>query len=626
MCGIVGILQPNVLEYLLNGIKQLQNRGYDSAGLSYLYNDKIHTIKYASTEEKNAILKLEQNLKEIEHTQNDKIVAGIAHTRWATHGGKTDENSHPHVSYDNMFTLVHNGIIENYDVLKKQCIEQGAIFQSQTDSEVIANLLAISYHKQQEKDVCLALKEVCEQLEGTWALVIMCKDFPNQLFCTRHGSPLLIGKQSNIAYVVSEQSAFNNQIKDYFVLDNHDICHLYYTQDGSNNQIIKCNTQHQYQTKTLTQQNTSFTPEPYSHFMEKEIMEQVDSSLRAISLGGRVLSNDCVKLGGLEMHEKELIDLDHLILLGCGTSYHAGLLGVEYFKELSEFHSVQIFDGADFDIKDVPKTGITGLILLSQSGETKDLHRCIQIARQNNLFLIGVVNVVDSLIAREVDCGVYLNAGREVGVASTKSFTSQVIILSLMAIWFAQKRNVNSNKRRQYIRDLRNLHVNIENILQKYYQNMNEYISFFNDFPNCFLLGKGRGHAIALEAALKIKEIAYIHAEGYSASSLKHGPLALLEKNFPVILIHTHSEHDAKMQNVYNEIKSRNAKIMYISYEEHAKFLDNNDMFISLNSGFNIFNDLLAIIPLQLLSYYCCLHYKYNPDMPRNLAKVVTVE
>lgn len=626
MCGIVGILQPNVLEYLLNGIKQLQNRGYDSAGISYLYNDKIHTIKYASTEEKNAILKLEQNLKEIEYSENDKIVAGIAHTRWATHGGKTDENSHPHVSYDNMFTLVHNGIIENYDVLKKQCIEQGATFQSQTDSEVIANLLAISYHKQQEKDVCLALKEVCEQLEGTWALVIMCKDFPNQLFCTRHGSPLLIGKQSNIAYVVSEQSAFNNQIKDYFVLDNHDICHLYYTKDGSNNQIIKCNTQHQYQTKTLTQQNTSFTPEPYSHFMEKEIMEQVDSSLRAISLGGRVLSNDCVKLGGLEMHEKELIDLDHLILLGCGTSYHAGLLGVEYFKELSEFNSVQIFDGADFDIKDVPKTGITGLILLSQSGETKDLHRCIQIARQNNLFLIGVVNVVDSLIAREVDCGVYLNAGREVGVASTKSFTSQVIILSLMAIWFAQKRNVNSNKRRQYIRDLRNLHVNIENILQKYYQNMDEYISFFHDFPNCFLLGKGRGHAIALEAALKIKEIAYIHAEGYSASSLKHGPLALLEKNFPVILIHTHSEHDAKMQNVYNEIKSRNAKIMYISYEEHANFLDNNDMFISLNSGFNIFNDLLAIIPLQLLSYYCCLHYKYNPDMPRNLAKVVTVE
>lgn len=626
MCGIVGILQPNVLEYLLNGIKQLQNRGYDSAGISYLDKDNIETLKYASTEEESALIKLEQNLKEIEHTQNDKIVAGIAHTRWATHGGKTDENSHPHVSYDNIFTLVHNGIIENYDMLKKQCIEQGATFHSQTDSEVIVNLLTIIYYNQKEKDVCLALKEVCEQLEGTWALVIMCKDFPNQLFCTRHGSPLLIGKQSNIAYIVSEQSAFNNQIKDYFVLDNHDICHLYYTQDGSNNQIIKCETQQQYQTKTLTQQNTSFSPEPYSHFMEKEIMEQVDSSLRAISLGGRVLSNDCVKLGGLEMHEKELIDLDHLILLGCGTSYHAGLLGVEYFKELSEFHSVQIFDGADFDIKDVPKTGITGVILLSQSGETKDLHRCIQIARRNNLFLIGVVNVVDSLIAREVDCGVYLNAGREVGVASTKSFTSQVIILSLMAIWFAQKRNVNSNKRRQYIRDLRNLHVNIENILQKYYQNMNEYISFFNDFHNCFLLGKGRGHAIALEAALKIKEIAYIHAEGYSASSLKHGPLALLEKNFPVILIHTHSENDAKMQNVYNEIKSRNAKIMYISYEEHANFLNNNDMFISLNSGFNIFNDLLAIIPLQLLSYYCCLHYKYNPDMPRNLAKVVTVE
>ena len=627
MCGIVGILQPNVLEYLLNGIKQLQNRGYDSAGISYLHNGKIETRKCASTEEESALIKLEQQLSNIENANNDEINAGIAHTRWATHGGKTDANSHPHVSYDNNFTLVHNGIIENYDALKKQCIEKGATFQSQTDSEVIVNLLAITYHNQKEKDVCLALKEVCEQLEGTWALVIMCKDFPNQLFCTRHGSPLLIGKQENTAYVVSEQSAFNNQIKDYFVLHNHDICHLCYQQDGNNNLLIKCETQQQYQTKTLTQQNAIFSSEPYSHFMEKEIMEQVDSSLRAISLGGRVLSNDCVKLGGLEMHQKELIDIDHLILLGCGTSYHAGLLGMEYFKELSDFHSVQLFDGADFDIKDVPKKGTTALLLLSQSGETKDLPRCIQIARQNNLFLIGVVNVVDSLIAREVDCGVYLNAGREVGVASTKSFTSQVIILSLMAIWFAQKRNVNANKRRQYIRDLRNLHVNIERILQENYQKMEKYIPFFSDFSNCFLLGKGRAHAIALEAALKIKEISYIHAEGYSASSLKHGPLALLEKNFPVILIHTHSEHDAKMQNVYNEIKSRNAKIMYISYEEDAKFLDHqHDMFISLKSGFNIFNDLLAIIPLQLLSYYCCLQYGYNPDMPRNLAKVVTVE
>jgi glucosamine--fructose-6-phosphate aminotransferase (isomerizing) len=269
MCGIVGILQPNVLEYLLNGIKQLQNRGYDSAGISYLHNGKIETRKYASTEEESALIKLEQQLNNIENANNDAMNAGIAHTRWATHGGKTDANSHPHVSYDNNFTLVHNGIIENYDVLKKQCIEQGATFQSQTDSEVIVNLLAITYHNQKEKDVCLALKEVCEQLEGTWALVIMCKDFPNQLFCTRHGSPLLIGKQENIAYVVSEQSAFNNQIKDYFVLHNHDICHLYYQQDVNNNVCIKCETQEQYQTKTLTQQNAIFSPEPYSHFMEK---------------------------------------------------------------------------------------------------------------------------------------------------------------------------------------------------------------------------------------------------------------------------------------------------------------------------------------------------------------------
>jgi len=628
MCGIVGILQRNALIHLFEGIRQLQNRGYDSAGIAY-YKEEISAFdvyKYASTDDQIALDKLQKVIGEDDIKDQENILSGIAHTRWATHGGKTDANSHPHTSYDGKFTLVHNGIIENYASLKKKCTCKGASFSSQTDSEVIVNLLSIVYQEQEEddKNISLAIQEVCRQMEGTWALVIMCSDKPNELFCTRHGSPLLIGKQEDCAYIVSEQSAFNNQVQDYFILNNHDICHLYY-EPGSTDSI-RCDTQQIYQTKTLEFQQPSFGPAPYSHFMEKEIMEQVDSSLRAISLGGRVLSNDCVKLGGLEIHETQIMAIDHLILLGCGTSYNAGLLGMEYFKELSNFTSVQLFDGADFDMKDVPRNGITGLVLLSQSGETKDLHRCIQIGRSNNLFLIGVVNVVDSLIAREVDCGVYLNAGREVGVASTKSFTSQVIVLSLMSVWFAQKREVNANKRRQYVSDLRNLHTNMERTLNQCYKKMDSFVDFFRDFPNCFLLGKGRGHAIALEGALKIKEIAYIHAEGYSASSLKHGPLALLKKDFPVILIHTNSCHESKIHNVYRELKSRNANILYISYEETADFLDENDLFISLHCGHNLFADILSILPLQLLSYYNALRCGYNPDMPRNLAKVVTVE
>ena len=622
MCGIVGIIQKNVLKYLFEGIKQLQNRGYDSAGISFFTNETYQTYKYASTNNTSALKLISES---IEHVENkDNIMCGIAHTRWATHGGKTDNNSHPHISFDKKFILVHNGIIENYQILKQFCINNGATFTSETDSEVIVNLLAIIYQKHNIKNIHLAIEELCKQLEGTWALVIMCTDYYNELFCTRHGSPLLVGRQSNYAYVVSEQSAFQNQVKDYFVLSNHDICNIKYNKQQDD---IEINTREIYKTKNIVFQQITSTPEPYDFYMEKEIIEQVDSCLRAMSLGGRVLSNDCVKLGGLEMHESELLTLDNLIILGCGTSYHAGLLGLEYFKELTNFNTVQLFDGAEFDLKDIPKQGITGLLLLSQSVETKDLHRCIQIGRKNNMFLIGMVNVVDSLIAREVDCGVYLNAGREVGVASTKSFTSQLIILSLMAIWFAQKQDINLNKRRQYIRDLRNLHFHVEKLIKKSYETIKNFTHIFDKHSSCFLLGKNRAQSIALEGALKIKEISYIHAEGYSASSLKHGPLALLEKDFPVILINTNSYNDSKILNVYNELSSRNAKILYITYEKEVGFLKEHDSYISLGTNDdNIYNELLAIIPIQFLSFFIALDKNYNPDMPRNLAKVVTVE
>lgn len=621
MCGIIGIIYKNIIPQLIIGLKQLQNRGYDSAGISYFdTNDNIVTYKYASTHE-NAIDKL------IKHQYDDnEITCGIAHTRWATHGGKTNENSHPHSSFDNKFYLVHNGIIENYFEIKQELLRKNKniLFKSETDSEVISCLLAYIYDQQEIKDISLAIKETCKKLQGTWALVIMCIDKPDHLYCTRHGSPILIGKSENSVYVVSEKSAFSNKIKDYIVLSNNDICHLYFQ-----NSKLNIETSEIYEPKELKYNISELSCKPYDHFMQKEIMEQVDSSLRAMSLGGRILYNDQVKLGGLESYSFQLLNIDNLILLGCGTSYYAGLLGIEYFKELSNFDHVSIFDGAEFNVKDIPKKGNTGIVLLSQSGETKDLHRCIEIGKNHDLFMIGVINVVDSLIAREVDCGVYLNAGREVGVASTKSFTSQIIILSLMAIWFAQKRGINLNIRRKYINDLRNLHMNIEKILEKCLNKMNDFLELFEKFSSCFILGKGRSYPIALEGSLKIKEVSYIHAEGYNASSLKHGPLALLEEGFPVILINSNFYDSSKIHNCYREIKSRGSNVLYLTIENEkdVNFLDENDKVFSINlNTTNTFSELLTIIPIQFLAYYIALSKNLNPDMPRNLAKVVTVE
>ena len=608
MCGIIAILGiPNCQKKLLKGLYQLQNRGYDSAGICTL-NSEFINYKYASDEKVSALQKIELILDEY---NNSNI--GIGHTRWATHGPKTDENSHPHISSDNKFSVVHNGIIENYKTLKNMLIKNGFTFNSETDTEVISNLLEFEYKKC--KNVNNSIKNTINQLQGTWGLAILCSDTPNKLYCTRHGSPLIFNYTDKYFIVTSEQSGFCGEENKYIVLDNYDICEVIYKND-----IINVNTNKDYEFLVTNNYYESMTPEPYLHWTLKEINEQVDSIERVISLGGRLINDEEVKLGGLEDNKKRLLFLENIILLGCGTSYYSGLLGINYFKELCNFNTVQLFDGADFTIKDVPKFGKTGLILLSQSGETKDLHRCIKIGKENDLFLIGVVNVVDSMIAREVDCGCYLNAGREVGVASTKSFTSQVIILSMIAIWFAQKKNINLNKRINIIRNLRNLSFDVQTILNRYETKILDFIPLLN-YNSCFILGKYKGEAIAKEGSLKIKEISYIHAEGYSASSLKHGPFALLEENFPVILLSLNKKHYHKIESVYEEIKSRKASIIFITNDPNSK--KENTILLPKNESYS---DLLGIIPIQLMAYHLSISKGINPDMPKNLAKVVTVE
>jgi glutamine---fructose-6-phosphate transaminase (isomerizing) len=606
MCGIISFIgNEDSFNVCLNGLKQLQNRGYDSAGICSMGKEFINS-KYASSNE-SALVKLGQ-----ESDKHRNVHLSIGHTRWATHGAKTDANSHPHISTDGLFSLVHNGIIENYADLKEMLIAEGYHFSSQTDTEVVVNL--ISFHYRTSNSVESAIEKAVKSMEGTWGLAIMCKDEPHKIYATRHGSPILVSANENMAMITSEQSGFCNMASNYIVLENYDICVL--EKCGEKVSMV---TRNDYAPKTITQGEISLTPDPYPHWTIKEIHEQYESSLRAISHGGRLMPDGEVKLDGLNENLDKLLMLDNIILLGCGTSYHAGMFGVNYLKEIGGFNCVQLFDGAEFNERDIPKEGKTGLILLSQSGETKDLHRCIQIGRDYGLFLIGVVNVKDSLIAREVDCGCYLNAGREVAVASTKAYTSQIIILNMIALWFAQKRGINSKKCENYIRDLRNLHKDIKKTIEMCEKSIDDLLPLF-EHHSCFLLGKGQSESIAREGALKIKEISYIHAEGYSTSSLKHGPFALLCEKFPVVLIAPNNEHYAKNENAYEEIRSRHATIIYISDKEVDK---ENTLKIENNENFR---DFLSIIPLQLLAYKLSLSRGLNPDMPRNLAKVVTVE
>jgi glucosamine--fructose-6-phosphate aminotransferase (isomerizing) len=472
----------------------------------------------------------------------------------------------------------------------------------------------IGYWLDQGFETVEAISKTVEMLEGTWALVIINKSEPNKLWITRNGSPLLLGLDESFVMVVSEQIAFSSYINRYIVINNHDLIEITYNTET--NKIVFSKDIENYNINTKTHQDFQLTPEPYKYWMEKEIIEQTTSITRTLNYGGRIESDVTVKLGGLDSKKNQLLEIDHLILLGCGTSLNAGKWSEYLFKSLDIFDTVISYDGAEFTQLDIPKKGKTGLILLSQSGETKDLHRCLTIAQENNLITIGVVNVVDSMIARETICGVYLNAGREVAVASTKSFTSQCVVLSLIAVWFSQQKNTHCEKRRRIIGDLRNLSWNIEKIIKSW--NLIKNLTGKLDFSNsCFILGKGSDEAIAKESALKLKEIAYYHAEGFSSSALKHGSFALITSGLPIFILDTNINYHDKNMNAYQEIKARDAHVIKIGYCEDS------DLIIP---ECNTFGGVIANIYLQILSFELAIKNNINPDYPKNLAKVVTVE
>ena len=570
MCGIIAILnKKNVcIEYLINGLKQLQNRGYDSAGICTL-SDNLDVIKYASNNI-DSIKALEKNKNLIKDSN-----IGIAHTRWATHGVKTDYNSHPHLSNNKEIAVVHNGIIENYSELKDMLIKKNYKFKSETDTEVISNLL--EYNLSQTTNFLDTIKKTISMLSGTYGLAILNLKEQNKIYAVRHGSPLLIGQTENMVMITSEQSGFNGLVNNYFILDSDDICKVIL------NDNIQVNTSKKYSLKETLNLNFDLDPSPFPHWTIKEINEQYDASLRAISLGGRLLNENKVKLGGIDENIEILKRLDNLIFLGCGTSLNACNYGLNHFKDLCSFNTLNVYDGAEFNIDDIPKIGNTAIILLSQSGETIDLYRCLKIGKENDLFIISIVNVVDSLIARESDCGCYLNAGREVGVASTKSFLNQCILLSMLAIWFSQIHNKNNNKRKVYIECLRKLPYDIKKTIEIGIENKKLYLDILNK-NNMFILGKNQAESI-------------------------------------VVIISPENNNYAKNCNAYEEISSRNAPILFITDKKECNF--KNNIILPKNK---VYANLISIIPIQFAAYYLSVKRGLNPDKPRNLAKCVTVE
>lgn len=611
MCGIISIISNNnnidIQNILINGLFQLQNRGYDSAGIASLdENNNIQILKYASTEEQDSIDKIQLNLDQME-----KSNIMIGHTRWATHGEKNDINSHPHLSFDKMFAVVHNGIIENYYELKLFLEKKNIYSKSETDTEIIVNLLAYFYSI--HKEIYHSLKITISLIQGTYALIILSKDYPDKLFCIRKGSPLLIGKNKDYVIIASEKSAFQKLINNYIYLDNDDITTL-----SASRENLEIQTNNKYKIFKLINENFDLTFKPYSCWLEKEIFEQYEASKRALSFKGRLFDNH-IKLGGLEQNKNFLSSIQNIIILGCGTSYNAGYLSRSYFQELCHFNTVQIINASQFTEKDIPLLGNTAILFLSQSGETRDLFNCIEIAEKKNCFKIGAINAVDSLIAKEMDCGCYLNAGREVSIASTKSYINQMIVLNLIALWFSQIQNINEFIRLHYIKDLHQISELINITLKT------DISLLFNELKdsqsNIFILGKGKYFPLAKECSLKIKEICYIHCEAFESSELKHGPYSLLSKNSVVILFITKDEYYDKMISTYEQIKSRNSKIIIIT--------NINDLYLPnciIIPFLKYIQELLFIIPIQLACLKIAQYKNINPDKLKNLAKCVTTD
>ena len=599
MCGITGCLQKKkAMVTVIGALHRLQNRGYDSAGVCCLHQNKLIIQKYISDSKQNAIDSI--NMDPISRFDTD---IAIGHTRWATHGPKTVQNAHPHFDDTRRFSLVHNGIIENYQTLRSTLLQHNYQFYGQTDSEVAVKFLHFLIEHGGD------IRAFHQSLQGSWAIIYMDSKQPNKLFFLKNGSPLIIGfnKDKDKIMFASELTGFDKDITKYHVIEDGD----YGFVTVKKRAIV--NSTKQYQQKMVPHSLFETTLGEYPHWTLKEIHDQPWAIRQLIQ--SRLVKE---KLFFPELNTLPVKNSDHFIFLGCGTSYHAACTALPFFKKFSGA-TMEVIDGSDFEPEDIPPERNTLLILLSQSGETKDLYRALTIGKKHHLPSIGIINVENSLIARQVDAVLYLKAGREHAVASTKSFTNQVVMLLMLSLWLSSEEQPDTKK---YLRDMKNLPQDYERIIKLSLTEIPKMVPLFHGQNHCFILGKGMNEWIAKEGALKIKEISYIHAEGFSASALKHGPFALLTEKIPVILLANDDRYNHIISNATSEIKSRKATTIHIT----NKFsMADTDQLFYYDTQSNLF-PLLSIVPLQVLAYYLALEREHHPDYPRNLAKVVTVD
>ncbi|MFD1553085.1 glutamine--fructose-6-phosphate transaminase (isomerizing) [Putridiphycobacter roseus] len=614
MCGIVGYIgNKRAYPVLIKGLSRLEYRGYDSAGVALLA-DSEHLNIY---KRKGKV----QDLVDFIGENNTQGNIGIGHTRWATHGEPNDVNAHPHFSSDGNIALVHNGIIENYAILKKELINRGHIFKSETDTEVLIHLIEEIQHNTHtslEEAVRLALNEVV----GAYAIVILSKNEPDKLIAAKKSSPLVIGLGENEYYIASDATPIVEYTKNVVYLEDEQIAII--NKDHGFRIINIANKEVNPYVQELEMQLEALEKGGYEHFMLKEIYEQP----RAIhdSFRGRLNAKEgWVSLGGVKPYIKEIANADRIVIIACGTSWHAALVAEYYFEDLARI-PVEVEYASEFRYRNPIIRKGDVVIAISQSGETADTLAALKMAKENGAFLFGIVNVVGSSISRITDSGSYTHAGPEIGVASTKAFTTQVTLLAMMAMMLGKERNTIAPKRFQKLLDeMEALPDKIETLLES-----NDYIETiaaqYKDATNALYLGRGTAFPIALEGALKLKEISYIHAEGYPAAEMKHGPIALIDENMPVFVIATEGENYEKVVSNIQEVKARKGKIIAIVTKGDTEVKAIADHTISIPSTDEVLVPILATIPFQLLSYHIAVMRGCNVDQPRNLAKSVTVE
>jgi len=611
MCGIVGYIGPKqAYPILLSGLKRLEYRGYDSAGIALLNG-------------KNRIYKCKGKVSDLEKYVIGKDISGtvgIGHTRWATHGEPNDVNAHPHISMNGIFTIIHNGIIENYSRLKKRLIDRGYAFKSDTDTEILVNLIEYIYLKGQvsaEIAIRLALTKVI----GAFGILVTCTEEPDMIIAARKGSPLVVGVGDGEYFFASDATPIVEHTNRVVYLNDNDVAVV-----------------HRDEITFKTIMNVKITPKiqkldldigeiekgGFDHFMLKEIFEQP----RAIedTFRGRISRNPFeIHLGGLYHIMDKLINAKRIIIIGCGTSWHAGLVGEYLFEELARI-PVEVEYASEFRYRNPVILSDDVIIAISQSGETADTLAAIKLAKEQGATVIGICNVVGSSIPRLTHAGVYTHAGPEIGVASTKAFTAQVTVLSMMAMLLGHERKTISDKNYQIlVEELVNIPAKIEQILKES-NKIKQIAELYKNSNNCLYLGRGYLFPVALEGALKLKEISYIHAEGYPAAEMKHGPIALIDEHMPVFVIAAKDKSYDKIVSNIQEVKARKGIVIAIVSEGDTVIRKLADHVMEVPLADESLAPLLAVIPLQLLSYYIAVLRGCNVDQPRNLAKSVTVE